>query len=156
MPALREALSAGGFGEVRTYVQSGNVVLSADQSGEELARRVHDLIADEFGLDVAVIVRTRDQLAKIVERNPLQAVATNPKRYQVTFLEKKLGRQMLEKLGALAAPEEQFVSVGREVYAWHPEGVARSKLWSALASQRGATARNWRTVTQLLAISSAT
>ena len=63
--------------------------------------------------------------------------------------------QLAEKLEAAAAPSERFVVAGREVYAWHPEGIARSKLWALLAG-RGlgvtATARNWTTVTNLRAL----
>jgi uncharacterized protein (DUF1697 family) len=80
-------------------------------------------------------------------------VAANPKRYQVSFMTGKLGSEVVRKLEAAAAPSERFVVSGREVYAWHPEGVARSKLWTMLAG-RGlgvtATARNWTTVTSLL------
>ena len=152
MPALREVLTGGGLHEVRTYVQSGNVVLSADDSPTELADRVHRLIAEGFGLDIAVVVRTRDELAEVVARNPLADVAVNPKRYQVTFLDDELDAATLDKLAALALPDERFVAIGRELYAWHPDGVGRSKLWPALAKRKSATARNWTTVTQLLAM----
>jgi uncharacterized protein (DUF1697 family) len=152
MPALREALTADGLDDVRTYVQSGNVLLSTDDSPAELARHVQDLIAEHFGLDIAVVVRSRDELAEVVERDPLGEVVTNPKRYQVTFLEQELDEATLDKLASLALPGEQFVASGRELYAWHPEGVARSKLWPALAKQGNATARNWTTVTTLLAM----
>jgi uncharacterized protein (DUF1697 family) len=152
MPALREALSADGLRDVRTYVQSGNVVLSSEEDPAELADRIHALIAQAFGLDIAVVVRTRDELAEVVARNPLAEVAVNPKRYQVTFLGRELEQATLEKLEGLKLPDEQFVATGRELYAWHPDGVARSKLWPALAKQKSATARNWTTVTQLLAM----
>jgi uncharacterized protein (DUF1697 family) len=158
MPALREALAREGFKNVQTYVQSGNVVLSADEAPDALAQRLRDLIARDFGLDIAVVVRTRDELADVVDRNPLGDVATNPKRYQVSFLGAELEPAVVERLAGLAAPQERFVAIGREAYAWHPEGVARSKLWNELAGPRlgvTATARNWTTVTQLLAIGSA-
>lgn len=153
MPELRAALEGAGFEEVATYVQSGNVVLSSRLSAVQLAREVESLVAERFGLDVPVVVRTRAQLAKVVELNPLGDVATDPKRYQVSFLDGKLGRDVVEKLESAAASEERFVVSGREVYAWHPAGAARSKLW-ALLSGRGlgvtATSRNWTTVTKLL------
>lgn len=155
MPKLRDVLTDAGFGDVKTYVQSGNVVLSAKGSADKVARRCERLIADEFGLEIPVIVRTQAQLAKVVERNPLGKVATDPKRYQVSFMTGKLTAAIERKLEELAAPTERFVVSGREVYAWHPEGVARSKLWTMLAG-RGlgvtATARNWTTVTSLLAL----
>jgi uncharacterized protein (DUF1697 family) len=155
MPKLRDVLTDAGFEDVKTYVQSGNVVLSAKGSAEQLARKCERLLADEFGLDIPVVVRTRAQLAKVVQRNPLGKVATDPKRYQVSFLTGKLPAEVVRKLEEVAAPSERFVVSGREVYAWHGAGVARSKLWAMLAG-RGlgvtATARNWTTVTTLLGL----
>jgi uncharacterized protein (DUF1697 family) len=153
MPNLRSALEAAGFEDVATYVQSGNVVLSSSDSVAKVGRAVERLIEKEFGLEIPVVVRTRAQVAAVVKRNPLGKVAKNPKRYQVSFLEKKPTAALMRKLEAVAAPTERVVSAGREIYAWHPEGVARSKLWAALAGKDlgvTATARNWTTVTTLL------
>jgi uncharacterized protein (DUF1697 family) len=153
MPALRDALAGAGFDDARTYVQSGNVVFSSGLSAGKLAEECGRLIKKQFGLDIDVVVRTRDQLAKVVELDPLGDVAVDPKRYQVSFLDGKLSRETVQKLEAVALDSERFVVSGREVYAWHPSGVARSKLWALLAG-RGlgvtATARNWTTVTKLL------
>jgi uncharacterized protein (DUF1697 family) len=155
MPKLRDVLTEAGFDDVRTYVQSGNVVLSGAGSADDVARRCEQLISRHFQLDIPVVVRTRAQLAKVVERNPLSKVATDPKRYQVSFLTGKLSAEVVRKLEEVAAPTERFVVSGREVYAWHPAGAARSKLWAMLAG-RGlgvtATARNWTTVTSLLSL----
>ena len=153
MPKLRELLESAGFEDVQTYLQSGNVVVSTTDSPAQVASKVERQIADEFGLDIKVVVRRRAELAKVVERNPLGKVATNPKRYQVSFLAAKPAAEAVRKLESLAAESEQFVVIGREIYAWHPDGVARSKLWSALAGPGlgvTATARNWTTVTKLL------
>ena len=153
MPALREELEDAGFGDVKTYVQSGNVVLTSRAAPATVARKVERLIADRFGLDIDVVVRTRDEVAEVVRRNPLGKVAKDPKRYQVSFLDTAPDPEVVRKLEGLAASGEQLVADGREIYAWHPDGVARSKLWAALAG-RGlgvtATARNWTTVTKLL------
>jgi uncharacterized protein (DUF1697 family) len=155
MPRLRDVLTDAGFGDVKTYVQSGNVVLSANGSADQVGRECERLIAEEFELEIPVVVRTRAQLAKVVERNPFAKIATDPKRYQVSFMTGKLPAAVERKLGEVAAPTERFVVSGREVYAWHPAGVARSKLWAMLAG-RGlgvtATARNWTTVTSLLGL----
>jgi uncharacterized protein (DUF1697 family) len=155
MPALREALSRAGFAEVRTYVQSGNVVLGSDASPEEVGRECERLIDDAFGLSVPVIVRTREELAEVVRRNPLGDVAQDPKRYQVSFLSDELEPEVLRKLEAARVEPEQLVAIGREIYAWHPDGVARSRLWAALAGPAlgvSSTARNWNTVLKLLAM----
>lgn len=153
MPALRALLTSAGFEDVQTYVQSGNVVLTTDLAPDELERESERLIALEFGFDVDVVARTRDEFAEVVERNPLGDVATNPKRYQVSFLSDQLDPERVAALAASAADSERFVALGRELYAWHPDGVARSKLWAKLAAQGlgvKATARNWTTVTTLL------
>jgi uncharacterized protein (DUF1697 family) len=153
MPALREALTEAGFEDVRTYLQSGNVVVSSDASADELATRSQRLIKDTFGFDVDIVVRTRDELADVVKRDPLGEVADDPKRYQVSFLSAKPRAEVVRKLEGLKAPSEEFTAIGREFYAWHPGGVARSKLWNALAGQGlglTATSRNWTTVATLL------
>ena len=155
MAPLREALGDAGFGDVRTYLQSGNVVLSSRASARKVASDCERVIAARFDLDIAVLVRTRDELAQVVRRNPLGDVAVNHKRYQVSFLASKPDRETVRKLMTAVVDPEQLVVIGREAYAWHPEGVARSRLWTQLAG-RGlgvmATARNWTTVTALLAL----
>jgi uncharacterized protein (DUF1697 family) len=153
MPDLREELTEAGFDDVETYVQSGNVVLSSDASATTVARKVARVIKDRFGLDVDVLVRTRAELAKVVKRDPLGKVAKDPKRYQVTFLATKPKAQVVKKLAAAAVEPEQLVHNGRELYAWHPNGVGRSKLAALLSGPQlgvAATARNWATVTKLL------
>jgi uncharacterized protein (DUF1697 family) len=155
MPKLRAALEAAGLDDVRTYLQSGNVVLSSRANPAETVRRV---IAKEFGLDIPVVTRTRADLAKIVARNPLAHVAKQPKRYQVSFCDAKPSPDVVRLLEDTAAPGEHVVVHGREVYAWHPDTIARSKLWALLAGPKlgvTATARNWTTVEQLLALADA-
>jgi uncharacterized protein (DUF1697 family) len=155
MPELRELLAGAGFDDVRTYLQSGNVVLSSDARPEQVARECETQIADRLGLDIKVVVRTRDELAEVVRRNPLGKVAVNPKRYQVSFLDAEPDPEVVRRLEAAVVAPERFVVAGRELYAWHPEGIGRSRLWTLLAG-RGlgvtATARNWATVTKLLAL----
>jgi uncharacterized protein (DUF1697 family) len=155
MPALRELLGGAGFEDVRTYVQSGNIVLRSELVPAKLASECERLIAETLGLQIPVVVRTRDELAAVVAGNPLGDVADDPKRYQVSFLSAELDDEAVRGLEAVALESERFVAIGREAYAWHPEGVARSKLSTKLAGKAlgvTATARNWTTVTTLLAI----
>jgi uncharacterized protein (DUF1697 family) len=155
MAELRDLLARAGFDDVRTYLQSGNVILSSTASSKEVARRCEREIARGLGLRIDVVVRTRTDLARVVKRDPLGDVAVNPKRYQVSFLSAAPKRALTDKLAAAAAPEEKFVVIGREIYAWHPEGVGRSRLGALLAGRDlgvTATARNWTTVTKVLAL----
>ena len=153
MPALRELLSGAGFGDVATYVQSGNVVLTADLEPAKLEAECERMIAERFGFDVAVLVRTRDELAAAVAADPFGAEAADPKRYQVTFLAAPLPDDRIQELGRLARGAERLVATARELYSWHPDGAARSKLWARLAGAGlgvKATSRNWNTVKALL------
>jgi uncharacterized protein (DUF1697 family) len=153
MGPLRDLLEGLGYEDVRTHLQSGNVVLGATATPARLQKELEEAIAGEFGIEVDVIVRTRDELAKVVARDPLGKVADNPSRYLVSFLSAKPDPKRVRELKKLNVAPEQFVVVGRELYAWHPGGVQASKLSKALADGKlgvTATARNWNTVTRLL------
>jgi uncharacterized protein (DUF1697 family) len=157
MPELRGALEAAGFGDVATYIQSGNVVLSSGAKPDAVARGVEAAIANRFGLEIAVVVRTRAELAAVVGNDPFGDSVDEPKRFQVTFLDAPLSRDVVSKIEASAARGERVVVGKREVYAWHPAGVGRSKLATLLAGRSlgvTATARNWTTVTTLLGLAS--
>jgi uncharacterized protein (DUF1697 family) len=158
MGPLRELLARLGYGDVRTYLQSGNVVLTSPASPERLQRELEQQIAEELGLETRVLVRTRDELADVIERDPLAGVAENPRRYQVSFLSAEPDAEVVRELGRVDVAPEQFVVSGREIYTWHPDGIQRSKLNKVLSDRSlgvVATARNWNTVTKLLALADA-
>ena len=157
MPALRAALEQAGMEGVTTYVQSGNVVLDSAAKPDSVARACEAVIAERFGLQVSAVVRTRDELAAVVAHDPLGGVADSEKLYQVTFCAKAPDEQALAKVAERAVEGERIVARGREIYAWFPHGVGRSKLAAQLGRQDlgvVATARNWTTVTRLLALAS--
>jgi len=158
MPQLRELLTDAGFEDVRTYLQSGNVVLDSTATAEAVAGQIEQLIADHLALNIPVVTRTRDEIADVIRHNPLGTLADDPKRYQVTFLAGTIATETTQKLADAAVDPERFVATGRELYTWHPNGVARSKL-ATMMSGRGlgvtATARNWTTVTKLLELADA-
>jgi uncharacterized protein (DUF1697 family) len=152
MPDLRSTLDAAGYGAARTYVQSGNIVLSSDRDPADLESSVAALITQRFGFEVPVVARTGRDLDRIVEHDPLGELVTEPKAYGVSFLSGPLSDEVVTRLHAAVAPDERVVIDGREVYAWHPHGVARSKLWNALGGKGLgiiATTRNWTTVRAL-------
>jgi uncharacterized protein (DUF1697 family) len=106
MPDLRAALEAAGYEDVRTLLASGNVVLTSDKEPDAVAREMERLIASEFGVDTEVIVRSRDELASAVERNPIAEADDQPKRCQVSFLSGEPDASAVERLEAVdVAPE---------------------------------------------------
>jgi uncharacterized protein (DUF1697 family) len=152
MPRLRELLAEAGYEDVRTLVASGNVVVTSGKAPDTVAREITALIAREFGVETDTIVRTRDELAEAVARNPIPEADEQPKRCQVSFLAAEPSPGAVERVAAIDVAPERFEVIGREAYAWHPEGLQRSKLARALGDGLGvsATARNWNTVKKLL------
>jgi len=153
MKALHELLVDHGYEDARTYLQSGNVVLSSPKTPRRLEADLEKQLTVGLGIDVEVFVRTRAELADVIARNPLADVAHNPSRYQVSFLSGKPAARVVRELSAVDVAPEQFVVSGREIYAWHPNGVQRSRVAKLLTEERlgvTATARNWNTVTRLL------
>jgi uncharacterized protein (DUF1697 family) len=154
MAELRRALEDAGFEDVKTYVQSGNVALSADETSPGKVRQaVEKAIEDAFGFDVAVVVRSREEIAALVEDDPLGDVATNPQYRIVVFLAEKLDPQRLAGVDPDEFAPEAFALRDYEIVMWAPNGQRDSRLVKTLTERRTGivgTARNWRTVEKLL------
>lgn len=153
MAELRGEMAALGFGEVATHLQSGNVVFSATISADAAERAIADGIAARFGIEVPVLVRTRDELAALIAADPLAEIATDPAKYLVTFLSAPPDP---DRFAALEPPEPELVRFGeREVFVWCPDGVRNTRVSQSWLERRlgvSATSRNWSTVERLLAI----
>jgi|SRR3954452_1122441 uncharacterized protein (DUF1697 family) len=155
MSDLRELMETLGYEEPRTLLQSGNVVYGAGEPADTAAERIRTALGSELGLEVGVIVRTRDELARVVAHDPLRAKATDPKRYMVTFLSGKPPAAAMRAVDAAKYEPELFAVKGREIYSWFPDGVQGARLTHAFWERRlklTGTARNWNTVQKLLAM----
>jgi uncharacterized protein (DUF1697 family) len=155
MPRLTELLTGRGYGNVRTHLRSGNVVLDSDLSEAELAADLSGAIEQEFGFDVPVVVRTGAEIAAVVAGDPFATVATDPARYLVTFLPEPPAAAAVDALPPAASGE--YLVRGRELYLWLPDGIANTPLagwkWDRLLGVAG-TGRNWNTVRKLAELSS--
>jgi len=156
MPALREALGEAGFGDVRTYVQSGNVVTSSrHRSPERVASTVRAVVAARFGLDVPVVVRSPAALRAVLDWDPFpDASATRPKVVQVAHLFGTPDPADVEALLAAAAALPERVTVrGEEVVVDYVDAIHTATVQGPWLRARlggiDATARNWRTLTAL-------
>jgi uncharacterized protein (DUF1697 family) len=153
MEKLRATLEEAGYTDVKTLLQSGNVVLTSSAKPAKLERDLAKTLREAFGFDISVVVRTRKELADVVAADPFGAEATDPKLYQVSFLSAKPKHAGVKELESADVAPERVAVRGREVYAWHPGGVGRSELAKLITDRRlgvEVTARNWRTVTKLL------
>ena len=154
MDRLRTSLEALGFEQVKTYIQSGNVVLkSATISPAALSRKIEKQIVSEFGFSVSVISRTTDEINKTIANNPLlNDSRINPEKLHVAFLSEAPAPLALKRLAELTLEPDQACCLGKEVYFYFPNGVSGSSLWKhpldrVLSVE--ATTRNWKTVNTL-------
>jgi len=150
--ALVESL---GYGEVRTLLNSGNVVFTSPCAAPgNAAARIERALATELGVSARVTVLTATELAAAVSDNPLLEVATDPSRLLVTVLSDPADRPKLESLLTQDWAPEVLAIGTRVAYLWCAEGILASRLAEAVNRILGdsATARNWATMLKLHAI----
>jgi uncharacterized protein (DUF1697 family) len=151
MGDLRVALNDAGFTDVVTHLQSGNVVLgSAKRSSTAVATAVERLVEAEFGVDTDVIVRTSGELSKIVRKHPLER--RRAAALHVAFLKTRPTAAAKRAFSGRTFGDDEFVIRDTEVYLRYPNGVAASKMNTALFEGglgTPATVRTWKVVTRL-------
>ena len=157
MEQLRASFAALGFRNVKTYVQSGNVVFEAtNDSAPNLSKKIEKKILSDFGFSVPVLLKTSKEIQEIIKCNPLlETPAIDHSKLHVTFLSGDPPKTALEQLRLLAATPEQFRVIGREIYLYCPNGYGNTKLSNAAIEKKlsvVATTRNWKTVNTLLAM----
>jgi uncharacterized protein (DUF1697 family) len=154
MKELVALLGELGCTDVRTYIQSGNAVFRHRAAAPGLAKRMRAAIGAAKGFEPAVLLLTRERLARAVASNPFPEAEADPAQLHVSFLAAEPERPDLAALRALAAHDERFELLGDVFYLHAPSGVGSSKLAAKVERALGvaATSRNWRTVTKVLAL----
>jgi uncharacterized protein (DUF1697 family) len=155
MPPLRAALTGAGFTDVRTYVNSGNVVLDSPlRSPAEVGTAVHDVVLEHFGVDTPVMVRTGPQLAAVLDWNPFpEAAAERPNLVSVLHLAAEPDPAAVETLLAGDHAPVRVAHRGQELVVDWFDRTGRPVVDRALAKVGvPATARNWRTLTALVGL----
>lgn len=152
MADLRAGFEGAGFTNVRTVLQSGNVVF--DSAGAVDAATLESLIESATGVRAGVVLLDAPRLRAIIDENPLAEVADDPARLLITFLD-----EVPDAAGIRRPSDEdllpEVVVFGRHaVYQWLPNGVSESRLPAGFAKSLGtlATGRNLRTVEKIAAL----
>jgi uncharacterized protein (DUF1697 family) len=148
MAELREVAEAAGFDGVRTHLNSGNLIIETDGDAESVRTTLEPLIAERFGFEVPIVVRSVKQLKAALEANPFDAA--NPSQLIITFCSAKPSAAAVAKLRDLAADHEEIAVHGKEVFIDYRGGLARSKLATSGDTGVIATGRNLRTVQRLV------
>lgn len=155
MADLRALVESLGYGDVRTLLNSGNVVFTAPQgSAAGAAARLEGALTEQIGVSSRVTVLTAAEVARIVADNPLLEVATDPSRLMVSVLNDRADRPRLDALLKEDWAPETLAVGDRVAYTWCPQGVLESRLAATLARalRDSITTRNWATVLKLHAL----
>ena len=154
MEILREACAALGFENVKTYINSGNIVFETAKADDtKIADRIEKAIEQEFGLKIKTMVRTRAEIEGIVENNPFDGQFENDKDLHVFFLDEELPEEKRDLLLSNNSETEMFAVRGREIYCLLRVSVPDSLMGKDYIGKKlkvSATARNWRTVNKIL------
>jgi uncharacterized protein (DUF1697 family) len=153
MKTLTGLFADAGCGEVRTYIQSGNVVFTAaPRLADELSSVISVRIQESLGLSVPVVLRTEEEMERIATSNPFRQRGVPEDITYVMFLANKPASHAVASLDPDRSPGDEFILQGSEIYLHLRKGAATTKLTNAYFDSKlktVSTARNWRTVLKL-------
>jgi uncharacterized protein (DUF1697 family) len=128
MAELRTKLATAGFGNVRTYIQSGNILVDTPETQRDVvSKQIHDLIFDAFGVKSPAVMVTRDELAAAIERNPYLEPEVDAKALRVMFLADAPTAAQIATLDPERSPGHRFTVDGRIIWLYIPQ-FSESKL----------------------------
>jgi uncharacterized protein (DUF1697 family) len=160
MTDLKEMFRKLGFPDAETFIQTGNIIFTADSiySSVELTLKIESEIRKGFGLEIAALLRSKGDLERILSSNPFVTLNEfNPARSAVIFLYKELFKKDLEKLAEVDYPPDKFKVIGKEIFIYCPNGFGRTKLYTNFFENKTGvkgTARNWNTINTLFGLAS--
>jgi uncharacterized protein (DUF1697 family) len=154
MEKLRGSCEALGFAEVKTYIQSGNIVFRTGiLRREALTKKLEEGIVRDFGFSSDIIIRSKEELDEIVAGNPLlRERGVDESKLHVVFVRKAPSPAAIRKLESLTLEPDKIRHAGQEIYFYFPNGVSGSSLWKHPLDrilEVPGTMRNWRTVITL-------
>ena len=155
MADLKKLCEIMGLQNAQTYIQSGNVVFELPQSESvsELEIRLQQAFSESFGFDIPVLVRTAEEWAESIVRNPfLKEENVDIDRLHLTCLKELPATDLLEKIRTVQYPPDRYVIIGRNVFIFCAAGYGTSKLVNSFFESKlkvPATTRNWKTVMKL-------
>lgn len=156
METLREVCASIGFENVKTYINSGNIIFETSKTDDKkIAERIKKAIEKEFGLNIKTIVRSIKEIENIVKNNPFDGQFENDKDLHVFFLDEEMPKEKVELLLSNNNENEQYFVRNREIFCWLKVSVLDSLMGKDYIAKKlkvSSTARNWRTVNKVLEI----
>jgi uncharacterized protein (DUF1697 family) len=147
-----------GFKDVRTYIQSGNVIFSLDNKTDinRVESEIESAILKKFNYNIPVLIRTISEINIVISENPfIDEMNFDPSRLAVIFLHEMPSGEQVEKVKSVNYPPDKFKIIGKEIFIYCPNGFGKTKLYTNFFENRmkvTGTARNWKTINNLLEI----
>ncbi|HDX9590356.1 TPA: DUF1697 domain-containing protein [Bacillus pseudomycoides] len=157
MAELRSTLETLGLSQVQTYIQTGNVLFKSDESKEQLRLRIEDAIRTNFGISITVILRTADELERIIVECPYADVPlAEGESIHVSVLTEAPPQKVVDRLASSERNNDEYYIHGHEIYFLFRQSILNSKLASNMQSLGNtATTRNWNTINKVAALAKA-
>lgn len=154
MDALKKSMESLGFANIRTYIQSGNVLFDMEKDANlNLARVIRDKIDQDFGLQVPVLVKTSEEWDVAIKENPfLPEPAQSIESLHLTFLEQQAEDSLIQKILPIQNGPDHGIIIKDRIYLFCPEGYGRTKFTNTYFENKlkvKATTRNWKTMLKL-------
>jgi len=155
MAELREVYEGQKLKQVRTYIQSGNVIFEAKESDPlKLEKQLEKKISTHFGFEVPVVIRRKKEIEGVLKKNPfLKEKNIQEDKLYVTFLAALPEKELIDKTKVPDGTTDRFIISGKEIYLYCPGGYGETKLSNNFFEKKlkiSATTRNWRTTNELL------
>jgi uncharacterized protein (DUF1697 family) len=155
MVDLKKLYESLGFSDVKTYIQSGNVIFKSDSniSDIQFAKKIEKAISEQYLFEVPVIIRTSKELEKIILDNPfMKEKNIDVKKLHTTFLSETPGKEKAALIKEADFLPDRFEIKGKEIYLHIPGSYGETKLSNKFFESKlkvSATTRNWNTVNKL-------
>jgi uncharacterized protein (DUF1697 family) len=155
METLRATFESLGFGNVKSYINSGNLAFNTSKTSEKtLAAKIGDAIEKDFGLRIQVMVRERKAIESVIRNNPFEGNFESHKQMHVLFMNEEMPQEKQELLSGYQTERDKVAIRGREIYTLLLDGVAESTLMRKNIIEGKLkipiTGRNWRTVEKII------
>jgi uncharacterized protein (DUF1697 family) len=154
MAELKQLFQSMDLQNVKTYIQSGNVLFESEAESEELSHQIEQEIKNTFGLSVPVIIRTATEMQHIIKNCPYPFDRLlEGESIHISFLASTPAQECLDQISNINSDIDEYQIKGREIYLFFRQSIRKSKL--AVQLQKigiPATMRNWKTVSKLVSM----
>jgi uncharacterized protein (DUF1697 family) len=158
MSGLAELYGKVGFRESETYIQSGNVIFTNEEDlpAEDITSKIEKAIQKKFKLDIAVMIRTPEEIKKIISINPFSGEENfDPAKMACLFMHETPSEGQISKIKDVHYHPDKFKIIGKEIFIYCPNGFGKTKLYTNFFEKKmgiAGTARNWKTINTILDI----